>query len=85
MFTVYTNLSEPQRFQELYRYIGMIILLSFYPHILFAIFAILNNIIRRFHDMGKSGWHLFLLFLPILHLYYLILLFLKPGSNEPAK
>lgn len=42
-------------------------------------------IIRRYHDLGWSGWNLLLLFIPIMNLYLLLCLFLKIGQDKNNK
>jgi uncharacterized membrane protein YhaH (DUF805 family) len=39
--------------------------------------------VRRLHDVGKSGWNLLWLLLPILGLIYLIYLFVQPSQSAP--
>ena len=41
--------------------------------------------IRRFHDIGKSGWYMLLLFLPILNLILPIYLLFKSGDVSANK
>ncbi len=40
--------------------------------------------VRRFHDAGKSGWLVLLLFVPVLNLFALALLCL-PGTGGPNR
>jgi uncharacterized membrane protein YhaH (DUF805 family) len=48
-----------------------------------CLFLELSLIARRFHDLGKSGYHLFLLLVPFVNFYYMALLFFKKGEDEP--
>jgi len=41
--------------------------------------------IRRFHDMGRSGFHFFGIFLPLYNLYLFLLLFLQEGQRTTNK
>ncbi len=45
------------------------------------IIIIVGAIVRRFHDMDKSGWYVLLLFIPIISLYYFICLFFGIGKE----
>lgn len=36
--------------------------------------------VRRLHDVGKSGWFLFIAFIPIIGLIWLFILFCKEGE-----
>lgn len=38
------------------------------------------NVVRRFHDLNKSGWHYWLGFIPIYNLYLAMVLFTRKGS-----
>lgn len=41
--------------------------------------------VRRLHDVGKSGWFFFILFIPIIGAIWILILLVtdsKPGSNE---
>jgi uncharacterized membrane protein YhaH (DUF805 family) len=41
--------------------------------------------VRRFHDLGRSGWHFWLLLIPLYNLYLSIVLLFSPGfagTNE---
>ncbi len=51
--------------------------------IIMLIWAIMayNAAIRRFHDMNKSGWHVLLLFIPLINLYFIICLFFEKGKE----
>jgi hypothetical protein len=56
MLAVYEVLSDLLGKPVLFRYVGMTILLSFYLHILFAIFGLKNALINRFNDWAaKKG------------------------------
>ena len=67
------------------RYISMVIFLSFYLHPIFALFGIANNIVQRFHDIGKSGWFSLwsLTILAITYIWYLQ--FIKKSESYDNK
>jgi uncharacterized membrane protein YhaH (DUF805 family) len=48
-------------------------------------FAHVSFLIRRFHDVNRSGWNVFLLFIPILNLFIFLGLMIKPGTEGPNK
>lgn len=41
--------------------------------------------IQRFHDIEKSGKNVWWLCLPIINIYFVIVLLFKKGTNEPNK
>ena len=55
------------------------ILLSF---ILVGIFTGIVNYIRRWHDLGKSGWYTLLMFIPFVGFVTLLYLFFAPGERS---
>lgn len=38
--------------------------------------------VRRLHDLGRSGWHFWLVLLPFYNIYFLLLLSFTRGSNS---
>lgn len=42
-------------------------------------------LIRRLHDIGKSGWHIFLIFLPFIGWIWLLVLLCMEGQSKPNK
>lgn len=50
---------------------------SIIPH--FALMA------RRLHDIGKSGWYYFVVFIPLIGTVWLIILLLTEGDRGPNK
>ena len=59
------------------------IFLAFYLLILILIFSLH---VRRFHDLGMSGWYALTLFIPIVNLIMLIFyLLLTPGKENSNK
>ena len=42
-------------------------------------------LIRRLHDIGKSGWHIFLIFLPLIGWIWLLVLLCMEGETKPNK
>lgn len=40
--------------------------------------------VKRFHDLGKSGWFSLLLFLPLLNVFVFLYLLLFPGKEAPT-
>jgi len=58
----------------LYSFYGLIIVL---PN--------LAVLVRRLHDIGKSGWYLFAVLIPVIGFFWLLILLLTdstPGENE---
>jgi len=58
----------------LYSFYGLIIIL---PN--------LAVLVRRLHDIGKSGWYLFAVLIPVIGFFWLLILLLtdsNPGENE---
>lgn len=41
--------------------------------------------VRRLHDVGKSGWFLFIVFIPIVGIVWLLVLFCKEGDSMTNK
>lgn len=53
-----------------------------------AIFSFVTGtilVIRRWHDLGKSGWFTLLFIVPILNLFVFVYLFFAPGENKKNK
>lgn len=48
---------------------------------LFLAFTIVPLIVRRFHDLGKSGLYFWLSLIPLVNLYYGFLLIFKRGDQ----
>lgn len=46
---------------------------------------IFSGIIRRFHDMDKSGFYIFILLVPFVNLVFFLLLLLKRGARGANK
>jgi uncharacterized membrane protein YhaH (DUF805 family) len=42
-------------------------------------------LIRRLHDIGKSGWHIFLIFIPLIGWIWLLVLLCMEGETKPNK
>jgi len=38
--------------------------------------------VRRLHDLGKPGWHVWLFFVPFYNIYLALVLCLTPGSTS---
>lgn len=56
--------------------------------VLFVLFialgvATIMLVIRRWHDLGKSGWFTLLLFIPLVNLFVAIYLWVKKGDEGP--
>ena len=51
------------------------------PFVLSLIFGF-SLTVRRFHDLGKSGWSLFLMLVPLLNILIFLNLYLKKGHNS---
>ena len=45
--------------------------------------AIITLIVRRLHDLGKSGWWFFIGLIPLVGAIYLIYLFVQEGDSGP--
>lgn len=43
---------------------------------------ILSLHIRRLHDLGDSGWHLLLFFIPVVNFLFFLYLLFSPGEKE---
>lgn len=62
--------------------------LIFIVYSIFPISLLIFNIslhIRRLHDIGKSGWLLLLLLLPIVNIFGFLYMALKSGENKDNK
>jgi len=59
-----------------------------YIYLLYALFIIIPSLavgVRRLHDVGKSGWFMFISLIPIVGAIWLLVLFFTdsvPGANE---
>ena len=54
--------------------------------LLFALATLVPNIavsVRRLHDVGKSGWMILIAIIPIIGWFYLLFLYLQPGTTGP--
>lgn len=49
----------------------------------FMVLTVLPLIIRRFHDLGKTGNHVWLILIPFANLYYALLLVCEKGLLGP--
>lgn len=58
----------------------MSILSIFVSLLLFIFFFSVN--VRRWHDLGKSGWYSFLVFVPLVNAIMGIILIFKPGKHN---
>lgn len=63
------------------------VLLAFLVFMLSIVYFILSTcaIVQRLHDIERPGTHIFLLLIPIYHIYLVILLFFKKGTDGPNK
>jgi uncharacterized membrane protein YhaH (DUF805 family) len=50
--------------------------------LLILLISNISSIIRRFHDIGSSGFQIFYLIIPILDIYYGLLLTFREGESE---
>lgn len=50
--------------------------------ILVGMIAEMSVTVRRFHDLGMSGWYLFATVIPIYSIYLALILFLKGGEGS---
>ena len=44
--------------------------------------VLIINVIRRFHDTGRSGLYMFLIFVPLLGIFLPVYLMIEPGEKE---
>ena len=54
--------------------------------LVFALATLVPNIavaVRRLHDVGKSGWMLMIAIIPIIGWFYILFLYLQPGTTGP--
>jgi uncharacterized membrane protein YhaH (DUF805 family) len=58
----------------------ILIFLIFY---LITTVAYIAAIVRRFHDLGNSGWYTLLLFIPLVGFVYGLILLFKKGTEGP--
>jgi uncharacterized membrane protein YhaH (DUF805 family) len=49
---------------------------------LFQVYVVIVAGIRRLHDLDKSGWHLLLIFVPLVNLFMIAYLLGRPGKIE---
>ncbi|AMK10915.1 hypothetical protein AWY79_07225 [Pseudodesulfovibrio indicus] len=61
--------------------------IGFMALILFIIsFAVaVSSVVRRFHDLGRSGYHYFLMLIPLVNLYWGCVLLFKKGEEGPNR
>ena len=50
---------------------------------LFGILVIACQLVRRLHDIDRSGWHYWLFLVPIYNLYLSVIVFFKKGTTGP--
>jgi uncharacterized membrane protein YhaH (DUF805 family) len=65
--------------------LGMFIIFIVYLYALGILIPNLAVAVRRLHDVGKSGWMLFIYFVPLIGVFWLLILLLsdsEPGDNE---
>jgi len=48
-----------------------------------AAVVILKAVVSRFHDIGRSGWGVLLMFVPLVDIVALLLLVIVPGQKRP--
>jgi uncharacterized membrane protein YhaH (DUF805 family) len=58
-------------------------ILLFLVFYLITTVAYLAAIVRRFHDLGNSGWYTLLLFIPLVGFVYGLILLFKKGTEGP--
>lgn len=63
--------------------IAMIVLFSLFC--LVELFPSITLIIRRMHDIGKSGFYIFILFIPLFGLIWYLTLVTRPSTKVPYK
>jgi uncharacterized membrane protein YhaH (DUF805 family) len=87
LYFVARSISTDQTF--LYNFFWFLALVSLYllffiAPVFFAITTIFI-IIKRFHDFGWSGWYIFLLLIPVINTWPLLMLGFKPSSGSERK
>ena len=65
---------------EISRSLGDIFFLLYYLFALAVIIPSLSVVIRRLHDIGKSGWWFLIILIPIIGPIWLIVLMCQPSS-----
>ena len=60
---------------------AVLALIFYFP----AIWVALATYVKRWHDLGKSGWMVLTLFIPYINLLILLYLGLAPGTPEANK
>lgn len=59
--------------------------IAYYIYSLLVLIPSLAVIVRRLHDMGKSGWYILLLFFPIIGWIWLLVLLCMESEFGPNK
>lgn len=77
IFYVSNNLNAPNISQQFSKSLPLLILFSFGVSTFFGI--------KRLHDMGKSGWFMILLYIPLLNALFNLYLMLAPGQKGKNK
>src|SRR3989344_4046375 len=52
-------------------------------YLIYSLILSVGIIVRRFHDVDKSGYYFFTMLIPIVNLYFALYLLLKPGDSQP--
>jgi len=60
----------------------------YYMNSLYSLFVLIPSfavLVRRLHDIGKSGWFFFIIFIPIIGIIWLLVLLCKNGDEGENK
>ncbi len=62
-----------------------ILMLGLLVFVVFLVLAQIGLHIKRWHDMGKSGWWTLLMAIPLINLFVVLALFFIPGDPKKNK
>lgn len=64
---------------------GIVGLVVYFALSLIMMLPMLAAVVRRMHDIGKSGWMLFISIIPLIGIIYLLVLLCKKGTTEVVR
>ena len=65
-------------------FIGLTMFIGFF-YILYFFPLFFSLMIRRLHDIGKSGWYFLLVFIPLVNFFIILCLFINSGDKGSNK